>query len=178
MVGISNVSRISASKSPGGFGRDASREAARVSAELQRNFRAVARAAEVGMVSGLNAVGEEVVRDIKDSISDPYPPASAGGSPPHKRTGNLRDGYSAAAVQARDAMGQFTDATLEIRNTARSVGNGESYWDYVEFGTSRMEARPHIRPAMNRARGRMPATLARRIAAAQSAAARSLGGSG
>lgn len=76
-----------------------------------------------------NAVGKQAVEEIKDSLAVPYPPPSSPGESPHLRTGELQAsiGYS-------------------IIGDTFSIYAATDYAEYLEYGTSKLEARPFIRP--------------------------------
>lgn len=73
--------------------------------------------------------------EIKVNISDPSPPASTEGNPPHKDTGRLRASIS-----------------HEVDDTSRAarVGTNVTYGKFLELGTKRMGARPFIRAAFDK----------------------------
>jgi HK97 gp10 family phage protein len=80
----------------------------------------------------------EVAGDIRDEISTQYPPASAPGTPPHRRTGNLRAStFGLPAERAGDLLTGVVD-------------NDAFYATYLENGTSRMAARPFFQPARDK----------------------------
>jgi HK97 gp10 family phage protein len=63
--------------------------------------------------------------------------ASAPGETPAVETGNLVNSINTQLASSSD-----TNATAE-------VGTGVEYAEFLEFGTSRMEARPFMRPAID-----------------------------
>lgn len=71
---------------------------------------------------------------IKEDLSEPFPPASDEGEPPHKRTGRLRASMSHEVD--KEAL------------TAR-VGSNVLYAKFLELGTVKMAARPFLRKAFN-----------------------------
>ncbi len=77
-------------------------------------------------------VAASIVRKIKADLNTPYPPASVPGEAPHKRTGNLR-----ASV----------DYWINRRSLEVEIGVNVNapYWEYLEFGTVNMDARPFLR---------------------------------
>ncbi len=86
-------------------------------------------------VAALAAFGEEVVADIRNEIAASAPPSSAPGSPPHKRTGDLQ-------ASLTSTVETFADAGPEVR-----IETTCPYGPLLERGTSRMEARPFLKPA-------------------------------
>lgn len=90
-----------------------------------------------GVTDGLYAVRNQFVSDVEKSISDAYPPASAPGSPPHMRTGELFAGVGGEVVSSQD----FIELTLF---------DDVHYAIYLEEGTSKMAARPFFNPAFSR----------------------------
>ncbi len=83
----------------------------------------------------------------KELITEPYPPASAPGQPPHRRTGRLRASISHSAVD---------QSTLTVR-----VGTNVKYGMYLELGTRKMAARPWLRPALAQSKAKIAALFAR-----------------
>lgn len=67
---------------------------------------------------------------------DAYPPASTPGTPPHVRTGTLSRSIDQETFQR---SGEFVGR----------VGTNLIYGKYLELGTSRMAARPYLRPALD-----------------------------
>lgn len=84
----------------------------------------------------IEKLARRLATEIKLSIADPFPPASRPGEPPHWRTGRLQ-----RSVDYK--MGGPGEADVHI--TA-------PYALYLEFGTHKMAARPHILPALLRMR--------------------------
>jgi HK97 gp10 family phage protein len=82
----------------------------------------------------------DVVADIKQSLDVPYPPASSPGEPPHKRSGDLQKSYGAVLVE------QLSSGKVSV-----AIISTDPVSIFTEFGTKKMAARPHIRPAMKRA---------------------------
>lgn len=123
----------------------------------------VLRAGEAGGSYEAKAWAREVLADLKLSLSNPA--RSAPYEPPGVITGHLRDSY---------------DADVSIRHgvIVVEVGSGVEYAGYLEFGTSKMEPRPHLRPAMDRGRIRLGSQLAAQIEKFERGAARLAGGKG
>lgn len=84
--------------------------------------------------------GREYVRDVRANISTPYPPASRPGEPPHRRRGRLRSSMRATV---------FVDSN----DVVLQAGSDLKYSTFLEVGTSRMAARPYLRPAQRRTVG-------------------------
>lgn len=93
---------------------------------VKREQRAVSR--------GLNELMVEMTKALQKTIKKPYPPPSRPGRPPHRRTG-------------------FLHGNVEAKR------KGKTYWisvpqygTYLEGGTSKMAARPFIRPTIHKQR--------------------------
>lgn len=88
---------------------------------------------------GLAAAGSLLHAEVQRIIRLPFPPASVPGEPPHARRGE--DG---------GLLGAYTwwwDSKDSV--AVGAVGTDpELQPAYLEFGTSRMAARPHMRPAL------------------------------
>ncbi len=91
--------------------------------------------------AALMAAGAEMTAELKESISEPYPPASAPGEPPHLRTGQLAAGIGSRVT--RQANG--SQLTIFSMRVGRSIVPRA-----LEFGTSRMAARPYMGPLFRR----------------------------
>jgi HK97 gp10 family phage protein len=74
-------------------------------------------------------VAEEGLEILKESVSEPYPPASSADMPPHMRTGELLEGLKAT----------HTENSITFISTA-------TYSGYLEYGTHKMAPRPFMRP--------------------------------
>lgn len=94
----------------------------------------VANAAKEGIARATLSV----LRDSKISVNQSYPPASTPGEPPHKRTGNLLSRI---------------DHEFDNDGLVGRVGSNLDYARFLELGTEKMEPRPYLRPAMDRAAG-------------------------
>jgi HK97 gp10 family phage protein len=81
--------------------------------------------------SALDETAAEGQKFIAQTVSIPFPPPSAGGEPPHRRTGRLYRGI---------------EATLNPKPFWRSIKTEAPYSIYLEFGTVRMAERPFMRP--------------------------------
>jgi HK97 gp10 family phage protein len=91
-----------------------------------------------------NEVADDLVLDMQANWSGYYPPASAEGETPAIRSGFLDQSVAVASLATP------TDAGCEA-----SVRVTAAYAGYLEFGTSIMAARPFIRPAVFKMRGRV-----------------------
>lgn len=72
------------------------------------------------------------------------------------RTGKLYRGYKALATPVGGAIVQTDPDRGEVPSGTGSI------WSFVEFGTTRMAARPHIRPAMEIVKAAMEREARRR----------------
>ncbi len=94
------------------------------------------RQVESEMNKRLDAAAEVVRAEAVRSIRTPYPPASTAGNPPHSRSG---------------ASGLFGSVFHRPESRfKRIIGTPLKYGLYLEVGTSKMAARPWLRPALNR----------------------------
>lgn len=88
----------------------------------------------LGAKAALERIGRELVASIRVTLSRPgggEGGSSAPGGPPHSRTGTLSRSYYYKASRL----------SLEVGATAEYAG-------FLEFGTSKMAARPALRPAI------------------------------
>jgi HK97 gp10 family phage protein len=134
-------------------------------AQAAANIRIVMQAGAEGAALAAPQVGEETVAEVKDLIGIQGPPRSAPGEPPHIDTGALIDSYD------YNVEGDAGTIILEVGSTVE-------YAPYLEFGTSRMDARPHLRPALENMMvgGRITQIVRYSVAQAQSAAIAAMGG--
>lgn len=121
----------------------------------------------------MRKVGEEILADLQRTVGKGYPPASAPGQPPHRRTGELQNSFTVRLEGEGSA-----DVVMYIESTA-------DHSAYLEYGTSRMAARPFLAPLRKKwtpiIHRRLAAAAARpgfirRLAGAIAGAARSLFG--
>lgn len=96
-------------------------------------------AAEAGGRLGLAAGGSLIMDEVKRIISQPYPPASVPGEPPHQRRGE--DG---GLLQSYIFWPEGPN-TVAVGSVS-SDPELQAFW--LEFGTKYMKPRPHLRPAV------------------------------
>ncbi len=108
---------------------------------------------KAGMRKNLTAAALFVVRKVKESLAvagptktSPGTPASKPGEPPHRRTGMLS-----------------RSITHEVTATTARVGTNVKYGKFLETGTSKMAARPYLRPAVIKNRRKIKKILNRKI---------------
>ena len=106
-------------------------------AALQAKFRARAEKLDSDTKKAVNACALKVERDIKASMTPNGP--SAPGEAPAVDTGRLR-----ASIAHRVEM--------ESGEAVAFVGTNVEYAPYLEFGTTRMQPRPFMVPAIERNR--------------------------
>ncbi len=90
---------------------------------------------EAEFIRRLHVASITLKNEIKEQISAPSPPPSAGGEYPHKDTGRLRASIS-----------------NEVDNAAKTarVGTNVLYGKFLELGTKKMAARPFLRPTFDK----------------------------
>lgn len=96
--------------------------------------RAFMRRLETANERDLGRMAAWGARRAKQTLSEPYPPASKPGEAPHRRTGRLR-----ASVDFEQ---------VEKYRWRWGVVFGLKYGRYLEEGTTRMDARPYLRPSL------------------------------
>lgn len=108
----------------------------------------------------LDAMAEWIVGNIRENWSSQSP--SAAGQPPAMKTGNL-DSSFLIDEQYRSSGGQFSAKSEASRVYIRvNTEDGDNplnrgnYAQALETGTYRMEARPFLSPAIDRANDIMP----------------------
>lgn len=99
------------------------------------NLRRVIKASEAGGKRALEALGLSTVNRLTQMLNVPAPPPSEPGQPPHRGTGQLIRSYA------------YKTGTTPIPYV--DIGSSVKYAAYLEFGTSKMKARPHLRVAIN-----------------------------
>lgn len=121
----------------------------------------------VGGKKGLADVGVEFRNEVVRLLSTPgtgrvyrrgrvFHRASAPGQPPAPDTGRYRSSWTFQVGE--DSDGPYVD-----------VGTNDKRGPWFEFGTRRMQARPHARVAANRMAARITPTVARAVSTAQAA---------
>lgn len=101
----------------------------------------------------LDGFGNRVVAQTRDLIDEPWPPASEPLTPPHRRTGNLRDGVSGS-------VNVFEVEGVVLTIVSARAGGDERVPFWLEFGTRKMAARPYMRPMMDQIRAAGLSTIA------------------
>jgi hypothetical protein len=96
------------------------------------------------LLSPSGPIGRDLIRrairvEAAAKLNASQPPPSVPGQGPAVRTGRLRGSITWRI--GRDFRGLYAD-----------IGSAVLYAPYVELGTSRMEARPYLRPALVAAR--------------------------
>lgn len=137
-------------------------------AKAADNIRKVLRAGRAGIPRDLDEIGSLLTNALTVELSTPgrgrlygRHRASAPGDPPAPDTGRLRASYGFTTART-GAGGELT------------VGTGDKKAKWLEFGTSRMRPRPHLRPVMLRNRTRITRIIARNFEARERAMARRL----
>jgi hypothetical protein len=82
------------------------------------------------IADGFADAGETLVAEIRKEISTPYPPASKPGTPPHLRSGRLRDSMDSHVV-----------SNVSGGRVVMRVENNAPYAGYLRDGTSKMAKR-------------------------------------
>lgn len=130
------------------------------SAGAARNLQVTLRAGQAAAEDSLAVIGLMVTNTVKTSVTKP--PFSAPGTPPGLRTGGLRLSYKSEVRRSHSARGGKYVAIYSDQTTIQPVppGHKVDYPEYLEFGTSRMAARPHLRPAVEAVKAAIPAIVA------------------
>lgn len=136
------------------------------------NLNKVLKAGGVGATHGLERVAVILTSAVKVKLSKAgtgrlYPArrskgqnrtadhrASAPGEPPAVDTGKYRASWDWR--HGRDSHGPYVD-----------VGTNDKRGPWFEFGTTRMAARPHLRPTVDETAATMTRTIAERVVASQ-----------
>jgi len=96
--------------------------------------RATINATQKALASGYKKAAKFLQKDLKVSVSTPYPPASSPGKPPHQRTGKLKN--SITVTGTKDGL------------TIRSV----NYGLFLNEGTGTILPRPWVNKGITRNR--------------------------
>lgn len=143
--------------------------------DAARNLGGMLAAIDVGGEKGLEDVGVHLTNKIKLKVTNRAPTgrlykrgkrryhrASAPGEPPAVDFGQYRASWTWAT--GSEGSRRFV-----------AVGTAQKRAPYLEFGTSKMKARPHVRPVMREEASSISNRLAARIERQQRAQLRSLG---
>lgn len=95
--------------------------------------------------AGIGAMAAQLEDAIREKVSEHFPPASEPGEPPHERT-NYAD-----------------TITTEQSGTEARVGSDSPHALFLEIGTERMAARPHIVPTVTEQAGEMQRAFAEAV---------------
>lgn len=141
--------------------------------QADRNIRIVVEAGRKAMEDTLPTIGLEATNIIKVMLT--HPPISVPGEPPGLRTGGLRLSYNydvSSSGPFRMVLSIGSDAATRRPITGEPV----DYAKFLEFGTSTMAPRPHLRPAVAIVLPMIAPTLKAAAQAAERAAAAGLRG--
>lgn len=125
-----------------------------------RALEAVIKAGIERSEQALHVIGMAMSNQVKINITKNFPPASQPGTPPALRTGGLRQSYKYEVVPSRAGRVAYVAVYSDPR-TMQPVPPGQRviYASYLEFGTSKMAARPHLRPAVEQIRPLIPGII-------------------
>lgn len=125
--------------------------------QAERNLQVTLRAARDATAESLHVIGLMIQNQVKVLVTGP--PYSRPGMPPGLRTGGLRLSYTHDVRKSRS--GPYV-AVFSDKQTLQPVPPHHRvlYASFLEFGTSRMAARPHLRPAVNMVRPLIPGLVA------------------
>ena len=141
-------------------------------AAAERNIAAVIEAGKRGMVAALPVIGIEATNVIKILLTHPSP--SAPGEPPGLVYGGARLSYNWDVGGVGEV--HHVDIGSDAATRRPITGEAVDYVKYLENGTSKMAARPHLRPGMAIVAPTIGPTLSRAATAAMRARAASLRG--
>lgn len=130
---------------------------AEIAKRVVEMIRKVVKEAEVETKLGMADIGVEAVNEMKKILSQPgggrtyrrhgvLHRASAPGDPPAVDTGKYRASWNYQVGD--DAEGPFVE-----------VGTNDKRGPWLEFGTRRMKARPHVRPMVERLTIKIPGLI-------------------
>ena len=144
-------------------------------AKANANVNAVLKAGKEGGQQGLKIIGIEAVNVTRILVTHIWPPSSTPGEPPALRTGGLR-----GAIDWETGGGKTDRAYVMWGVDASRIqpiaGGSINYGSFLEMGTSKMAARPFMRPGTAIVTPTITPTLVKSIATAQRAAAAGLRG--
>lgn len=125
--------------------------------QAERNLQVTLRSGRDNTREALHVIGLMIQNQVKVLLTGP--PYSRPGQPPGLRTGGLRLSYTHDV--RRSARGPYV-AVFSDKQTLQPVPPHRQvvYAPYLEYGTSRMAARPHLRPAVNMVRPLIPSLIA------------------
>lgn len=125
-----------------------------------RNLQVTLKAGQEATDQALAVIGLMVTNAVKLAITKP--PVSAPGTPPSLRTGGLRLSYKSEVRRGHGRGKGSYVAVFSDEATLQPVppGHRVMYAKYLEFGTSRMAARPHLRPAVEAIKPLIPGIVA------------------
>lgn len=119
--------------------------------ELQKAMQSLGRKTSNRIAVKAMRKGGAIVRDKARSLAPVLKE-----SVPHRRAGTLRK-----SIQSRTKVGKNgrTDAYIWVKGLSTKSGKSSAYnprdpfyWRYLEFGTSKMPARPFMRPAFQQSK--------------------------
>lgn len=103
------------------------------------------------------SVGQFMVNDIRRTLQTPYPPASVAGSPPHRRSGKLEG--SIRWETTSEPMPRLRVGTNVYRTERGGTPFSGGYGRFLEWGTTKMKARPYLQPALIRTKAMIASLL-------------------
>lgn len=108
--------------------------------KLKWNGDAVKKQIQAEKVKNVERAAITFQNEVKRAISEPSPPASEPGQPPHKDTGRLRASISREVDRAEPSA---------------RVGTNLPYGKWLELGTRKMAARSFLVSTFQRIQGRL-----------------------